>query len=476
MLRKTLENLPYAKPYLIVTIAAVVLFFPTWYRLAGIWLEFEQVLAHGLATGAIFLGLLIIHPPRPPKTSSFNTIIQTTTGAVALVLVMLAWVCLELVRIDTLAYMMLPAGIISVSWALLGLSNTLNFVPYVLLLSLSLPLWADIVPLLVKLASLVVGEWVRWFGMTALIEGNSITLPYGRLIIADGCSGIRYFAISILLAMMTSILNDYGWKGWAVTVAAAMLIGLVANWVRITILVYVAYETNMQSELLTDHEVMGWIVFGIFILPALYLSPVHKRGSNAGELTAPSTKISKAGLTAVSMAILLGPIALTLANTTSEEQPPWELEFAGFQEYGGSMKLPIPLNLPSFLDQKTWNAGNTWISVAQSQKKSSNEKLVPYLPQMLEQSSWQIEEQLAPGVLLYRNILTRDRVVMTQWYQVGTRRSLKYRSAKLLQIPATLSGESRFALITIQAPCKARDCSDEVSRLERIEKAVETQL
>ena len=476
MLRKTLENLPYAKPYLIVTVAAVIIFFPTWQRLGGIWLEFEQVLAHGLATAAIFLGLLILHPPKSPETASVNRVIQTTAGSIILIVVTLAWVVLELVRIDTLAYLILPAGIISVSWALLGLSNTLSFIPYVLLLALSLPLWADIVPILVKLASVVVGEWVRWFGMTALIEGNSITLPYGRLIIADGCSGIRYFAIAILLAMMTSILNDYRWKGWAITVAAAMLIGLVANWVRITILVYVAYDTNMQSELLTDHEMMGWVVFGIFIFPALYFSPVHKRSSNGNELTARSIKISKAGITAIITAVLMGPAALTLAHNTSDEQKPWDLEFAGFQERGGTVQLPLPISLPPFLDQKAWTAGNTWISLAQSQKTTSDEKLVPYLPQMLDKSSWQIEEQLAPGVLLYRNILTRDRVVMTQWYQVGTRKSLKYREAKLLQIPAALSGESRFALVTIQVPCKDRDCSDELSRLERTKTMVETQL
>lgn len=96
---------------------------------------------------------------------------------------------------------------------MLGLNKALGALPYVLLLSLSLPIWADIVPALVSLASAVVGTLVHWFGITALIEGNSITLPYGRLLIADGCSGIRYFAISILLAMMTSILNDYRWKG-----------------------------------------------------------------------------------------------------------------------------------------------------------------------------------------------------------------------------------------------------------------------
>src|SRR5690554_8156294 len=98
--------------------------------------------------------------------------------------------------------------------------------------------------------------------MTALIEGNSITLPYGRLVIADGCSRLRYFAISILLAAMMSILNDYRWRGWLCFLAAAMVLGLIANWVRIFILVVIGYQSEMQSELLTDHELMGWVVYG----------------------------------------------------------------------------------------------------------------------------------------------------------------------------------------------------------------------
>src|SRR5690554_7294287 len=149
---------------------------------------------------------------------------------------------------------MLPAGLLATSWALLGFYRALRLLPYVILLALSLPIWADFIPALVAIASAVVSNWVRLFGMTALIEGNSITLPYGRLVIADGCSGIRYFAISILLAAMMSILNDYRWRGWLCLLAAAMMLGLVANWVRIFILVVIGYQSEMQSELLTDHE------------------------------------------------------------------------------------------------------------------------------------------------------------------------------------------------------------------------------
>lgn len=462
MLRKTLSNLPLSKPYLIVTAIAVLIFYPTWIRLAQAWLEFEQVLAHGLATAVIYLGLLLIHPPchldRQTQLKPYHL-----AGAVLLIATTLTWGLLELVRIDTLAYLLLPAGLITTAWALLGLPRTLAFIPYVLLLSLSLPIWADLVPALVELASVVVGTWVGWFGMTALIEGNSITLPYGRLLIADGCSGIRYFAISILLAMMSAVLNDYRWRGWLITLLVAATLGLIANWVRITILVVVAYETDMQSEMLADHETMGWVVFGAFILPALYFSPVRKRAIQPN-LPADGN-IYKKGIVAIVTAIALGPIALVFAHNTANQKPEWGVNLPGFRQTQ-TTKLPIPISLPSVLNEQIWQSNNTWISFAQSQKKSADDKLVPYLPQIFDRSTWQIAEQLEPGLFVYRNILTRDKVLMAQWYKVGSRRSWSYRNAKLLQIPAVLGGETRFALVTIQAFCGPRDCTAMLPKMQ----------
>jgi exosortase len=455
MLRKTLNNLSLSRPYLVVTVIAALIFYPTWMRLAQAWLEFEQVLAHGLATAIIYLGLLIIHPPAAIERHTLSKP-HHLAGAALLVAITLAWALLELVRIDTLAYLLLPAGLIATAWTLLGLPRTLTFIPYALLLSLSLPIWADLVPGLVEIASVVVGTWVGWFGMTALIEGNSITLPYGRLIIADGCSGIRYFAISVLLAMMTSILNDYRWRGWLVTLLIAASLGLIANWVRITILVVVAYETNMQSEMLADHETMGWVVFGAFIIPALYFSPVRKRITKGSPLNG---GLYKKGIVAIAVAIALGPLALLLAQNTASPKPVWSIAPSEFRQTQTG-KLPLPIALPDTLNEQIWQSGTMWISFAQSQKSKPDEKLVPYLPKQFDTSVWHVEAQLEPGLSVYRNILSRDRVLVAQWYRVGSKKSWSYRNAKLLQIPAILAGETRFAVVTIQTPCGPRDCTN----------------
>src|SRR5690554_7923055 len=170
MLRKTLDNLPYALPYLIVTAVSAVLFYPTWIRLASEWLEFEQLLVHGLATALIYVALLLIHPPLPTNTPDSSASGFQVIGILILLVTTLIWALLELVRIDTLAYLMLPAGLFATSWALLGFHRALRLLPYVILLALSLPAWADFIPALVAIASAMVSNWVRLFGMTALIE------------------------------------------------------------------------------------------------------------------------------------------------------------------------------------------------------------------------------------------------------------------------------------------------------------------
>ena len=469
MLRKTLDNLPYALPYLIITAVSVVLFYPTWIRLASEWLEFEQVLAHGLATAVIYVALLLIHPPLPTNTPDSSESRFQVIGILILLVTTLVWALLELVRIDTLTYLMLPAGLLATSWALLGFYRALRLLPYVILLALSLPIWADFIPALVAIASAVVSNWVRLFGMTALIEGNSITLPYGRLVIADGCSGIRYFAISILLAAMMSILNDYRWRGWLCLLAAAMMLGLVANWVRIFILVVIGYQSEMQSELLTDHELMGWIIYGVFILPALYFAPV-KRRTTIG--TPDAKRFSRKGVFAVLAALLVGPVALSAVQLSGSNTEAWAPQHAELISREPS-QLPLQLRLPDTLDHKVWvTTGGAWLSVAQSERSAATDyKLVPYLRPPVDSEEWLLQETHGQ-VKIYQNRLARQRVAVLQWYQVGDYATETYRDAKLWQIPATLSGASRFALVSVMAECEPRQCSRAIEHVGAVQNAM----
>ncbi|SET77496.1 exosortase [Marinobacter segnicrescens] len=462
MLRKTLDQFPLARPYLLVTAIAIALFWPTWFRLVGEWLKWEQVLAHGLPTFAIFIGLLLIHPPPPLENRARRSF--SVLGSLSLLATVVAWALLELVRIDTLTYLMLPAGLLALAWALLGAKAMLRFLPYVLLFGLSLPVWSDLVPHLVVLATAVVTKLVAGMGITALIEGANITLPYGRLVIADGCSGIRYFAISLLLAMMMAILNDFRWKGWLVALSVGASVALVVNWVRITALVVIAYQSDMESSLVADHETFGWAIYAAFVIPIMWLAPVLRR---EGTPDGAPPHLLKMGFVAVVAAFLVGPLGVSLAHSRASGSPAWALAVPGFVKTDPEA-LPLKITLPETLSQEVWSAGQTtWISLAQTRNTERGDKLVPYLPPRVSGNWFRTDQDAGYGsnVRVYQHLTERRQVVTAERFQVGAYTTTSYTKAKLLQIPATLSGENRFALISVQGICAPRSCDSAVQRV-----------
>ncbi|GGX49725.1 exosortase/archaeosortase family protein [Saccharospirillum salsuginis] len=472
MLRTSLHNLPRSWPFLLSTLLAVVLFAPTWLRLFELWLRFDQVLAHGLPTFLLYLGLLIVHPPRESKPEPYFRVQKSNwpiLGSLFLITATLSWVVLELVNIDTLSYLMLPFGIATVTWVMLGFHAAIRLVPHLLVLSLSLPFWGDLIAPLVSLASLAVGKIVGWMGMTALIEGSSITLPYGRLLIADGCSGIRYFAISILLAATIALLNDYRWRGWLTAIALAGALGILSNWVRITGLVIIGYQSEMQSSLMQEHETYGWLIYAVFALPALYLAPVKRREPSTAQSI---YRTNKTGWSSILIAVLVGPALLAFAQGSVDKQPAWIVVNEQFRTNSHG-RPPLPINIPDILQSEQYHIPDhdIWLNLAQYQRDHSDKKLVPYIGNSVDSDLWQ--QMSAPksqngDIRLYRNVINQKQVAVAQRYKVSRFSTDSYRVAKLLQIPGTFLNDNRFALVTLQTSCHSLSCQSEMDRLSDV--------
>lgn len=473
MLRTTAQNLPRALPFLWATALSLLLFAPTWWRLAQQWLQFEQILAHGLPTFLLYLGLVVAHPPKGPENGWGSSPVKRWPwlGFLVLLVVTGAWALFELVNIDILAFLALPASVGALVWVLLGFKALWRFIPYLIVLSLSLPFWGDLVSPLLSMASWVVGNLVAQIGMTALIEGYSITLPYGRLVIIDGCSGIRYFAISILLASTIAILNDYRWRGWLLALSIGMALGLIANWVRITGLVIIGYQTEMQSSLMDDHEFYGWVIYAAICLPALYFAPVKKRDEDTLKTC---FTINKKGYAAIVVALLIGPMLVWINTGPVQPQPAFALNGLEPVQISTARRPPMPLQYPSLLQQSDyWLAeSQVWLNLAQFQRSHSSEKLVPYIGPQFESTTWQRRRDIQAvtehgPIIVYRNVLNQRQVAVHQWYLIGRFDTSDYNHAKLLQIPATLAQDNRFALVTLQSGCQTIGCEEGIARIQR---------
>lgn len=451
----------YRSPEVLLIVASSLVFLPTLAELLPIWLTFNQNIAHGLFACLIFIWLLVSKPPLVPAQQQPSSFALLTFFTVFLV-----WLLVSVANIDTLSYLLLPVGVFAIAMVLGGWKYAWSLKVHVFTLVLALPIWQDLIPALVSLATLVVTFFVQLLNITAYIEGSNIELPYGTLFIADGCSGVRYFAISLLLANTVSVLNGYRLKSWLMALLIGGFIGLLVNWVRIIALVVIGYETQMQSSLVADHEVFGWLVFAGIVLPVLYFSP---------NVTVPASSAKHFRIEKLSAMAIVASAAVSLLVWSTSYLP--NATNTPFQVQNSSDFEPLPnarFKLPnSFIVESFETDSGIAITVGQFQRANRNEKLVPYIAPLYDNDDWTRVETIAinglnVAVMMHR--ITKKRELVAVSYQLGSKKAQTYEEIKLWQIPASFLPNQQFAILVANKECKIMTCS---AAAEKVANALE---
>jgi EpsI family protein len=178
----------------------------------------------------------------------------------------------------------LPALSIAAVWAAAGSKNARRFAPRLAYLYVAMPLWTPFVEPLRKLTVLVVTEWIRVANLPAFIEGNLIHVPGSTFEVQGGCGGFRYALVAIALAGFCNLLNRRRWLPSVALLLFGLMLALVGNWVRVfvTVAVGTSEVQNLFVVLVRDHHTFfGWVVFGLFMLPLLYVDRILQPRSSA---------------------------------------------------------------------------------------------------------------------------------------------------------------------------------------------------
>ena len=150
-------------------------------------------------------------------------------------------------------------------WALLG-RNILKALAFpIAFLLLALPLWGGLTLPLKHLTADAAYFFTRGLAIPAFRDGYMIVLPTGILSIEDACSGLKYLLAALTLGALYAHLNYrlLFHKMGVMAVAAVAAIG--ANIVRVLIVIYIAYSSDMRSPLVDDHLAIGWVVFAVIV-------------------------------------------------------------------------------------------------------------------------------------------------------------------------------------------------------------------
>jgi len=445
----------------------VALFYPTFAGLFARWIKWDESLSHGLLVNSVFIYLLYKSLPWEANKNSRITSLFLLCG---LALCSLAWFMMRAANIYVLEQLLLIILLCCVYANCYGLKTAFSYRLLLLLPIFTIPVWDQLTTLLVNLSGFMVGKMVQLAALPAVIEGNSIFIPFGQIVIADGCSGLRYFEIALALAYIIGLLNNYNERKLIPALLFAAVLGLLANWIRIFILVLVGYESKMESSLMANHEYFGWFVFGIMCLPAIYWAPVAIAVPAAQPIPQHRQQLKPLAIIITLCLLAIGP-ALNFFISSTPNSGEFRKVLSNQLEIVSERKMPMGVTAPdhSFREIGLLETQKMqiFVQVHQYQRTTSADKLVPYISKLYNSEEWMITESKKINLAKHKAKLTTFkrkasdyRIVQLQWFEVGSYRATSVTNAKLLQIPALLSDANNFKIVTLQSPCDNANCAD----------------
>lgn len=467
-LSKHIPSIRQATVVLLVIAVAGLAYYPSLATLWRKWILWDQDLAHALPTLSVML-VLIARQNYAPNLSSgkpryYWLLLLALAGC------SVCWYLFESLSISLPAYILIILSIALAIACCFSLATLKRLIPFLMLLVFTIPIWSELTRYLVDISAQVVGLMVKLSKLTALLDGNSIFLPGGTIYIADGCSGLRYFTIAILMGYIIVLINHYRLKQALIALLIAAVLGLIANWLRIYLLVLIGYHTDMRSSLMHDHETFGWILFAAIMMPAIYFAPINR--DKPAPIPLPRPTIGWPLL-----ALLPGPLLLLVMSQQPPSPQPLSLTYlAQFPVIPSQASVLVQPNIRNHstatinLDQMDLR-----IDLFAHQPQQVREEIVPYISGIIDLSQWRelrkvpvsADLQGKVDIRIYRQIGGARRLLVAREFIVGKTRTDSYLIAKLAQIPARLGNNNYFGLWTAQVYC-SRECADEQALLNRL--------
>jgi exosortase A len=242
-------------------LAVIALLQPTFMSMAEIW-ERSETFAHGYVILPISLWLVW-------RNRDYLAAIPTQSDWRALLVIVplgAGWLAARVGGVLVIEQYALVGILISVVWLILGMRQFRALAFPLLFLLLMVPNGEGLIPPMMEFTADFTVAAVQLIGIPVYREGLFFTLPSGEWSVVEGCSGLRYLISSITLGMLYAYLTYRTlWKRVAFSLAA-LVVPVIANGFRATMIVLIAHYSDMTLALGVDHFIYGWVWFGIVML------------------------------------------------------------------------------------------------------------------------------------------------------------------------------------------------------------------
>ena len=397
-----------------------------------------------------------------------------------LIVLSLLWLMGRIANVLIIQQAALPAIIFFTLKALLGCPTARHLRFSFALFYAAVPVWDMFNPWLQLLTVKVCTLGLRFMGIPAFIESTQITIPTGTFQVAGGCSGLNYLLMIGIIAAVYGHLYYNRVRYKILLLCVALFFGLLCNWIRVFSLVIAGYTSEMQSPLINDHEMLGWFVFALCLIPFLFIALrietlQSERYPSPGK-TRPQRIVTASwtlAAAAISLAANIGPLWLTTAITPGSVasiaqalvqqqttlvpfagKPEWQPCYLNSDEYTilhePRVNPPMQIHLVTYLTQEQGKELVQWDNTIVNEERW----------QLLSEHSVEDGEgnSLRLASIQSKTSANQQRAEVLYWFAIGDHFTSSDLAAKFYQVLAFLKSQKSASLLAIFYKCTTQDC------------------
>lgn len=250
-------------PSLIVFGALFLLIWPIVEGIVSRWFKFDESYSHGFLLLLVSVVLIVRTVRRESPVPGFFPL-----WLFPYALALLAYGLGDILRVQALQEITVVPLLLGTLAILLGWQQVKAFIIPIGILFFAVPVW-DYLSWTLQLITVYINQLLLgFFDIDFEVEGVFVYLVgVGAFEVAHGCSGLRYLLVGQSLAALYGELNFRCLRSRVIFFLTAVGFALFANWIRVFVIIYMGYETNMETSLIRDHDNFGWWVFAATLVP-----------------------------------------------------------------------------------------------------------------------------------------------------------------------------------------------------------------
>lgn len=228
---------------------------------------------------------------------------------------------------------------------------------------------------------------LRSTGIPVYREGLSFVIPSGNWSVVEACSGVRYLIASFMVGTLFAYLNYQSMRRRLIFMGVAILVPIVANWLRAYMIVMIGHLSGNELAVGVDHLIYGWVFFGLviglmFFVGARWAEPDPALSQPVSPFQSPVNSAS-VWRVALGVALLVGvsqwwgwrlnhhPAAANVQLQPAQPASPWVADDT-------AMPWAPAYSNPSAVSQSAYRSGDqtVWVWIGYYRDQDEDRKLV----------------------------------------------------------------------------------------------------